>query len=276
MDNKSCKAQKTKSVTSIAKKRKLTSLTDDDAEQQHHKIKFEENIFEVGKRTYGDRVRTVVTNEWTPIMNDVLWRELRLPCVWSFKHVRYRTSDIFCEAKCAACNATLTISCVHGSYELDITLKKFDENIAHPPNKKRRIRKAKKQEITEMLQKDSSHAVRSKLASQMMEYGDTEPAHLPSSNALRLMKHKNIIQETLSENPIQSLLEMKKFAVNSIQEIGVTPFYVFYASTLQRAWYKSEMSHRWTTISIDATGVHLKSPSESDKYIFLYLISAHG
>lgn len=199
-------------VPSKINRKRICSTTDEDDQldksssaEKRHNIKFEKIIFEVGIRTYGDRDRTVVTNNWAPLLNDVLWEELRLPCVWSFKRARHRINDIFCEGNCSVCNAHLSVTCNHGCNELQVVIKNYHEETVHPPNKKRRMRKAKRAEISDMLEKDSSYSVRSKLANELMNFGDREPPHLPTLNTMRIIKHESNVKEALNENPIQSI-----------------------------------------------------------------------
>lgn len=46
---------------------------------------------------------------WTNKLNDLIWTEKRLPCVWSFERARVRVTmdDIFITAHCKDCPATL-------------------------------------------------------------------------------------------------------------------------------------------------------------------------
>lgn len=269
-------------IVSVRKNKKRVLQSDEDENSNCDEnmklyiIKFEGTVFEVGSKVYGNRERKVVVNEYAPVLNNLLWQHLRLPCVWAFKRARHRVNDVYCTGRCTVCKANLHIRCVHGTQVLKVEIDNYRENTVHPPNKKRRIQKHQRDEIVNLLEKDSSHATRSKLANDLMEYGDGEPPHLPTLNAMRIMKHKNVIKDAVHKNPIQALIELKKSTVKCIQSIGASPFFVFYSSALQGAWYKSISSHKWTTISIDATGVQLKPPTDCNQYIFLYVISGHG
>lgn len=67
---------------------------------------------------------------------------------------------------------------------------------------------------------------------------------------------------------------MKDRFVNSIQNIGLDPFHVFFETVSQRAWYKKKAERTGATISIDATVPGLQSPNKNNT--FFYLMSAHG
>lgn len=131
--------------------------------------------------------------------------------------------------------------------------------------------------IGALLDSGAAYVVRGKLADQKMKPGDPEPAHLPTANAMRILKHKNSVQNLSTNNrhPAYNLVAMRDMFVGAIENVGFDPFFVFYSTQLQNAWYNAEFNRRRSVITIDATGLGLTIPGNKT-YIFLYTICAKG
>lgn len=238
-------------------------------------IHTEENIFILKK---SDDNRINVEAGRADIIHRLVWKETKIPCVWSFKRARYRKNDILCTAQCSikSCAATLTGIYPHESNKLEISIKNFNINSYHSPSKKRKVTKHNKALMRLKLKDSSAYYVRSKLADSLMDAGDIEPPHLPSANAMRVIKSKAKSEKMLEKNQILSLMSINKQFPDSVQKIGVDPLFVFYSTPLQRLWYKAETFRKRAVISIDATGLGLQPFTDDKKPIFMYLITCQG
>lgn len=141
---------------------------------------------------------------------------------------------------------------------------------------KRRLLPTETKEVADMLQGSSAFAVRSQLAEEYMSEHDPEPPHLIRSNAIKKIKYKQT--KAVHADPVQALQIMKeRHFRGEIDNIGLSPFYVFYAKNLQRMWHNAEYLRKKCIISIDATGLGLKKLGQLDeKYMFLYVICSQG
>lgn len=226
----------------------------------------------------GSNGRMTVKPGWTSKLNLFVWEKLHLPCCFSFIRSRYRTEDIFVEGKCThyQCKAQINTYLRHGSKQIRLVIKKYKVGTFHDPKKKRRTLPDEKKVLVENLKSKSAYALRNELADQAMSADDPDPSHVPTAGALRVMRSKAQCQS--SGNTILALHELKKRFVNCIQNIALDPFYAFFSSETQRRWYKleTEYNKRRAVISIDATGLGLRPPMDNKKYIFLYVICAHG
>ncbi len=63
-----------------------------------------------------------------------------------------------------------------------------------------------------------------------MEYGDPEPAHILSLNALRCLKYKTEIDTFADHDPFLAVCKLKRLNLftSIIRDIGLDPFYVHY------------------------------------------------
>ena len=98
-------------------------------------------------------------------------------------------------------------------------------------------------------------------AARTMQFGDLEPASLPTLNALRIMKCRTLQSNRLDGDPILSIIKMKENApYNTIlQDIGYDPFFLHYWSAAQINAYRLYTTQtRVSRISIDATGSVIK------------------
>jgi len=115
-----------------------------------------------------------------------------------------------------------------------------------------------------------------------MDYGDKEPSHTPSLNALRIIKHRALAKEYLNENPLISVTLFKGTPPynNIIRDIGHDRFFMHYWSTREINNYRNYCKITSVpTLSIDATGsvvkkINLFSRRQTHN-IFLYQIAVY-
>lgn len=170
-------------------------------------------------------------------------------------------------------NVRLTMP--HRTDSLHIRIMNYKPLFPHDPKKKRRLLPAEKDDLKRLLRGKSAYAARSQLADAIVVDGLPVPAHMPTLNTLRKAKSSDQCPE--NRDVFDGLHDLFSIHVDCVQNIGNTPFYVFYTSPSQIEWYAKEKSaNKRSIISIDATGVGMKSPTTFKKYIFLYVICAHG
>lgn len=199
-----------------------------------------------------------------------------MPCPWSFNKAAWRVADIICTGKCPekGCDARIQAVLAHRTSNLQITVENFKSTVPHNPLKKRRIKGEAKDNILEILSDKSAFQARNELARKMQDPNLPERPDIPSSNTMRVMKHHQQISQ--GSNAFEALDILKNVHVNCIHKIGYDPFFVFYETPSQSEYYAKERLKSRSIISIDATGVGVKSPTSNPKCIFLYNIVMHG
>ncbi|KAJ8877561.1 hypothetical protein PR048_022016 [Dryococelus australis] len=115
-----------------------------------------------------------------------------------------------------------------------------------------------------------------------MHLGDNEPSHIPTPNALRLAKSRELKSTRVDDDPILAVGKLKYSTeyYSSIQEIGLDPFHVYYWTPAQ-LWVCQEYckNHPFPTVASDATGgitAKLKRPFGNISEVFyLYSVAVH-
>ena len=128
----------------------------------------------------------------------------------------------------------------------------------------------------------SASRVQKKLAASMMDFGDPEPASIPSLNALRIIKCRTKCSGQLDPDPILAVIKMKNTEpYNTIfKDIGYDPFFIHYWSAAQTNCYRIyTRTNKLPRVSIDATGslvrrINLLSGRRT-KAIFLYEVAVY-
>lgn len=132
----------------------------------------------------------------------------------------------------------------------------------------------------ELINKNMSASYTQKIeANRLMDYGDLEPPHLTTMNALRVMKYKFLQKDRLHPESIMALSILKGTVPYDklIHEIGYDRFFVHYWTTTEINTY-SRYTKRNTVprITIDATGGIVKKikmiSGRETASIFLYEI----
>lgn len=234
------------------------------------------NFFEVYKNSEGE---CVVKEGWTYKLRKAIRNNLDLPCSIAFRRAKYRAEEIrisggYCRQN--KCTLQISSSLPHSSNQLTIVLENYNREVIHDTRFQEKIAPEQKAEIERKLQGRSAYAVRSELADEILTDGNSNPGLVPTSNALRVLKCKS---QTIAhkQTAVLSLYDLRSKHLNCIQKIDLYPFAAQYSTPAQVSWYKNEFrGKKRSTVSIDATGVGLVSPTDLKKYIFLYVICAHG
>lgn len=182
------------------------------------------------------------------------------------------------------CNCGALLDVTYEGDTLKVAIKEIAAN--YPHKRAYQIRGERKNEVVGVLNSGKSAlAVHSNLINEQIPDNDNLNSKfnplVPELNAVRCAKYRK--HETKHASPIDVLLDWKetKFA-NVISAISVPPFFIFYRTPLQLAWYLVESRKNRISISIDATGSLVQPPLKSEKiqgtdklkHVFLYTIMA--
>lgn len=227
-------------------------------------------------------------NVWTPVIHTHLVEQTRLSCPIVYKRAKiYKDGNIFMDiiGHCSMCQSNLKgilnkkpestdeRVIIHFSYigNFKCCLSK----------RKRHLSGEQKENVKRQLveQGKSASYVQRELVNKLMNFGEREPAHLPSANALRVLKCKTIKQGLHNEDPIIALFIMNGISPfnQAIQDIGYDRFFLHYWTTTEIQIYRNYAKTSNTpTISIDATGGIVRRPTlmsgRITANIFLYEI----
>lgn len=237
----------------------------------------------LGTRTY----KTLKPRFWTDVFNSQFFEKTRLLCNLVFKRARIQPSGEFYfkfVATCCTCHSQLE-GVLNEEPKLDTNEKisvdccyKGDFQNCHS-TRKRRVIGERRQEYTKKMveNKMSASFLRRTEAKRMMKFGEHQPSHLPSDNALRLMKSHESKKPFPHDDPVLSLAQLKAVPPynEAIRDIGLDGFFVHYWSKTELSCYRmATRQNKFLTGSIDATGsvVHrIQLPSnEKSHHIFLY------
>lgn len=221
----------------------------------------------------------MIKEGWTSKLNLEIWNKLHLSCCLAFRRVKYRkdyieTTDGYCRQ--SNCRIKITSRLPHYTNKLTVTIENYKPNIFHDESLKRRVLPTDKKILLDKLKGRSAYAVRSELADDALTEESCIAAHIPSLNALRVLKCKDQCPGD-EQNAVLSLYELRAKHLNCIQRIDLHPFATQFSTPAQQSWYKKEFAKRdRSIISIDATGVGLDPPLKLKKCIYLYIICAQG
>lgn len=219
----------------------------------------------------------MIKEGWSTKTNMVIWEKLRLPCCLGFRRIKYRENDIAVTGGyCRTCTTSIAANLSHHSNILRISITNFNPRMWHDMKLKRRVLPCEREDLEKKLDQKTAYIVRSELADAASQDGKIIAPHIPNLNTLTKIRSRNQCPKTKS-NAIISLYDMRKEHVNCIHRIDYFPFTVYYSSPAQKAYYKKEAEyHRDAIISVDASGVGLRSPTDNDAYILLYVICVQG
>jgi len=231
---------------------------------------------------------TLVPYEWTPIINEHFFEQTKLACCVKYQRAKiYPEGEFFLkiDGVCTFCKSIFKGCLTNEPNEESRVVIRFTLEGLYlqctTRNKRRIIGEKKEQFLNKMLKQNMSAAyVQRSEARETMEYGDPEPSHLPSLNALRVMKYKENKKNHLNEDPILAVLLMKGMCPynNIIRDIGYDRLFVHYWAAQEVNSYRNYCkNNKIPTISIDATGGIVKSinllSGRQTGHLFLYQIA---
>lgn len=215
------------------------------------------------------------------------YRVFECSCLIEFRNISAVENEMQAMAFCKECTCEIHFSTFSDRKFLRIMVDKFDMNAKHSQNKLKVTGKLKTK-ILKMLEADKPGIVQAKLAEEMISNFSGQHPLVPTKRTIRQIKYReNEKQRTFRDkNPVVSICKMKnepKF-YKCIEDVGISPFFVYYATPLQKAFVKSESRTNTTKISIDATGCSCQLSDEAEisertgkkKRCFFYNMMLHG
>lgn len=238
------------------------------------------------KNTYRN-YETLTPYIWTPIINEHFFEQTRLSCALTYKYAKiYLNGQVFLDiiGHCSICMSNfkgIVIDKPESESRVIINCSYNGQFNSCKSGKKRRIIGKKRDYFLDKLIKENQSAayVQRVEAKDIMHYGEAEPSHIPSKNALRVMKYKANKINRIHEDPITALSLLKaSLPYNDIiRDIGYDRFFVHYWSSTEINSYRLyAKNNKLPTISIDATGGLVQKPilisGRQTSNIFLYQI----
>lgn len=224
-------------------------------------------------------------SEFNGALIKIIFETTRKPCAWSFGRIFTQSGEIKLHAVCLnkTCNATLVLYTENEQSRMQLKIFNYESSVSH--SKKRYLTDVpEKTKVEALLQIESAMVTRAKLANEYLFENNEYAAHLCSQAALKQRKHRMKSMSYRHENSTISVQMMKKEPeyMHTILDIGLDPFFVFFALPLQKEYLLECTRRKKVILSIDATGISIKPPQNSSVYYnakgeqykksFLYLI----
>lgn len=153
-------------------------------------------------------------------------------------------------------------------------IKNFNPDAIHI--EKRALKHSNKQKVAEMLKMNKPSFVHAELANELLEPSDYCPAYLPNKTTLKKLKQRENEKSFRDPDAVYSLCMLKRDATfhRSITDIGIDPFYCFFATPEQAEWLRLSTRYKRCIISIDSTGKNLLCIFRSVlfDYLIIYVI----
>lgn len=221
-----------------------------------------------------------VKSGWTSRLGRFIFEKTKISCKFDFKHVWITKDGKITTSGVCECKAYAKIVCHRNILMVDI------DNISRDFAHKRvyQIRGDLKEKMVEQLEHSSGQSVRMKLVNDLITdntaLNNQFNPFVPKLGTIRNLKYKS---HPRGADPVDVLLDWKDADFqNVLMAVSHSPFYIFYRTPLQLAWYIVESKKGPISISIDATGSLFIPPSRSQKmdrsdklkHVFLYTIMA--
>lgn len=195
------------------------------------------------------------------------FRIFECSCQIEFRNITSTDKELHAMAYCKECPGEVEYQSFSGRAMLQIKVQKFDFNKEHS-TKKTKVTGTFKTKILKMLEADQPGIVQAKLANEMIMNFSTQSPLVPHKRSLRQIKYReaNRKREFRDKNPVLSICKMKNEAkyYKCIEDVGISPFFVYYTTPLQKVFVKSESRKNTTKISIDATGCSSQLSEEAE------------
>lgn len=265
--------------------------SDENTEIKRNVIQFSVNIssdsFQVQnylKKTRGiSTVRKGVTSGWSDRLFEIIWKEKKADCAWSFRHAYVNSDDtITFDGICTECDADLRAITNAARSRIHVEITGYQNDFVH--KKQRQVRGERRRQIAEKLKDKTAFKVRRELCDELIDdENEGLPPQLPSLQTLNQIKYESSIEQ---RSAIENILKWKSTSSSfrdTIFDVGCSPFYVKYQLPTQAEFYiKERQSNPKMAISIDATGSVVLPPKDSElspktqkpRHIFLYNIMA--
>lgn len=252
---------------------------------EHHGEKYTIDISEMDLFYDRKHSKPKPISEFNDALIKVIFEKSRKPCAWSFGRIFTQDGEVKLHALCLnkKCNATLVLYTENEQARLQLLIFNYDSTVSHV--KKRYLTDvSEKEKVEALLELECAMVTRAKLANDYLFENNEYAAHLCSKAALKQRKHRMHTKSHRHDIATVSIQIMKSEPeyMHVIQDIGLDPFFVFFALPLQKEFLLESTRRKNVDIAIDATGIGTKSPEYSSVYCsargekykkcFLYLI----
>lgn len=195
-------------------------------------------------------------SEWSDTLNAIVWEFSRCPCAWRFDRHKNVANEkiVFGTCRSEECNAKLFVYTENERAKLNVVIKNFNPDAIHI--EKRALKHSNKKKIAELLKLNKTTYVHAELTNDILDSTDYCAAHLPNKSTLNKLKQREKDELLRDQDAIRSLCMMKtesKF-FKSIFDIGIDPFYCYFATPEQKEWLRLSTRYKKCVISIDSTG----------------------
>jgi hypothetical protein len=239
---------------------------------------------------YGNESRRVLKkNVWAHVIADELVRQNKDTCTWKFfrnKVAAPKSDSTFCifSGECKECGAEISgrLDKEPTSVDQDIIFQiniVGNSDVQH--NQKRQLSGHKRQALkNDDSGRTSATVLRQHLASDIMEFGDCEPATIPSTAVIRQALHEERSKEKLSTNYYDGIIKVKSSISDFVRDFGRENFFVHFWSSKQIDIYRRMVQQRRdASLHIDATGNMVVPSPNSDgtnSKVFYYVGTMDG
>lgn len=227
-------------------------------------------------------VQKYVKAGWSDHLFDIVWKEKKTKCAWSFRHAYVNVNGgISFDGDCTECNAVLKATTNDSLSKICVKIIGYQEEYVHM--KRRYVRGEKRVQMAEKLKDKSVFSVYRDLCDELIENeNDGMPPHVPKPQVLNQIKYVSSIED--NKSAVENILKWKNTSMsfrNTIFDVGCSPFFIKYQLPTQAEFYIKECHlNSKIAISIDATGSIILPPKDSEistktqkpKHIFLYNI----
>lgn len=215
------------------------------------------------------------------------YRIFECSCRIEFRNISSTDKELYAMAFCKECPGEVEYQSFSNRNMLRIMVQKFDFNKEHS-NKKTKLTGILKTKVVQLLEASQPGIVQAKLAADMISNFSNQSTLVPHKRGLRQIKYREGCRrrEFRDKNPVLSICKMKSEAkyYKCIEDVGISPFFVYYTTPLQKVFVKSESRKNTTKISIDATGCSCQLSEEAEisertgkkKRCFFYNMMLHG
>ncbi len=257
-----------------------------------HSMKVKDVRYHEKRNLKGGKSYTIFEpGKWTPIFHSQVYKATQLLCPITYKRAKiFKESENYCtvEGYCRSCGSTLKAVCKYPPRDrteiLDVTFRcvyKGPYKECTSTEKRRMTSSQTNFFVREQIDRGiSADIIRRGYANEVMDFGDLEPPHIPTSNALRVAKSKALQKHRIHDDPIIGLCIMKYSNAfsNSIHDIGYDRFFCHYWTNIQISMYREYVKNsKCPSVSVDATGGIVRKPQliggRKTKTIYLYEIA---
>lgn len=232
------------------------TLFDPNFKIHQNDLSYNVNIENIGLFSYSDN-EMKLQSEWSDTLNDIIWQFSRCPCAWRFDRHKNVANEkmVFGTCRSMECMANLYAYTECNQSKLKIVIKNFNPDAVHI--EKRALKYSNKEKVAEMLKINKPSYVHAELANGILTSSDYCPAHLPNNATLRKLKQRENEVNLRDTDPVHSLCMLKQDSMfhKSIADIGLDPFYCFFATPEQTEWLRLSTRYKRIRISVDSSGI---------------------